>query len=779
VRIPANALQDQNGQPPSGTVQVSVSTVDLASPGQMPGDYTVQDPGGGAKTMESFGAGTIDVTAGNRRFNLRPGVEAEVRIPIDASQLVTGATQPATISILFYDERRGVWVEEGQATLGAGEYVAKVKHFSAINADLVKTNQSCVRVDSPTLPATYSLEVTAPTSAAPKVFTNTITNTPPRVHVVYNLPSNTNIILTPIRPATGTSPAVPIGTFVVNTGGPQNPQSPNLPGFGVAPNYYPACGTKVVLTDPAAPPPAAEFLHGLSFAAINLTDLEGSNPALKTQFNQATQAYYQQVDPRGKRTTLQGFQTTNGLAVGPGPGLATPTTLAAGEIRAIYANGGDLGFGRDMHCKKTVASDGLDDVACYVTNYGNILTPDAGDVNDAVAGTNPVATVAMEHSRVESAPGSSVEFDDPQRVVKFYVYVADGTGTKLAVAADLDSGLNLRERPIPQLCMVCHGGQFPTATNISGVPVFINRNDVKLGSRFLPFDLRFYDFAASPNDKANQQAAFKQLNENIVKASQPGAAIDEVITAMYSSGPIQNENFVITGWNGHPVHQAMYRDVVARACRTCHAANSFPALEFRTAQQAISDPSNAARLGNIEQRVCVQGAMPHAKRTHEIFWTSIGPHMPAILQVFGDTFKTGANGWNGQLCGTFTAGLATPPSLYTTTVYPIWGAKGCNGCHLGSTPAAGLNTADSNKPTSDPTSTFLHMLANATELPSMQRGKPNDVANSYLSHKIKGTQASVGGIGDRMPRFCTGPSCLSAAEIATVDAWINSGAPPP
>src|SRR5947209_11823345 len=130
----------------------------------MPGDYTVADGGGTAKTMQSYGAGSVEITAGGRRFNLRAGAEAEVTIPIDPSQLAAGGAIPPTIPILFYDERRGVWVEESQASRVGNTYVAKVKHFSTINTDLVKTNQACVRVDSPTLPATYDLEVTIPIS---------------------------------------------------------------------------------------------------------------------------------------------------------------------------------------------------------------------------------------------------------------------------------------------------------------------------------------------------------------------------------------------------------------------------------------------------------------------------------------------------------------------------------------------------------------------------------------------------------------------------------------
>ena len=56
--------------------------------------------------------------------------------------------------------------------------------------------------------------------------------------------------------------------------------------------------------------------------------------------------------------------------------INAPTTLSASQQRdwfnsggvedALYYNGGDLGFGRDMHCKKTGSK-----VACYVGNYGS------------------------------------------------------------------------------------------------------------------------------------------------------------------------------------------------------------------------------------------------------------------------------------------------------------------------------------------------------------------------------------------------------------------------
>ncbi len=71
VEIPANALVNMvTGQPPSSNVRIALSAIDLTAPDQMPGDYTALDGNGKVVSMESFGAGSIEVAAGNARFNL-------------------------------------------------------------------------------------------------------------------------------------------------------------------------------------------------------------------------------------------------------------------------------------------------------------------------------------------------------------------------------------------------------------------------------------------------------------------------------------------------------------------------------------------------------------------------------------------------------------------------------------------------------------------------------------------------------------------------------------
>lgn len=785
VEIPANALRDSRGRAPAGPVDVSIATVDLRSPEQMPGDYTVRLPSGDTRVMESYGAVTIDLTSGATRYNLRPGMTAKLTLPVDPAQLAAGGPKPPTIPLLFYDEVKGVWVQDGIATLVGNNYVANLKHFSAINTDQIKTNQSCVRVLSPTLPANYDLEFTIPSSsgsgAAPIVRREPINNAAPSEHVLYNLPSGVNIVLVPIRQSNNT----PIGTFVVNTGGPQAPTTPNRP---VGPPYV-ACSTQVTLTEQVVPEPVAEYLQGLySFEATNLGELVPGVPAddaLAAALNTATGNYYDQIDPRDKRETLAEFKSVNGFD--------TP-----GEFRTSFANAGDLGFGRDMHCKKQIApDDGLFDVACYVTNYGNILTDDQQDADKAHAATDiPVATVAMEFSRIESPPGGMVEFDDPERVVKFYVYNA--AGDALLRSADLDSGVNSRPRPIPQLCMVCHNGVYPSGPT-TGAPTFANRNDTKLGSRFIPFDLHYYVFPLA-RDKTAQQSDMKEQNElvKLTHTQEPTnisatAAIPEMITGMYTPPPPlpeQDEEFVVTGWNSQPIRQGVYRDVVGRTCRTCHVANIFGTnppsslpLVFDQSTQLIDV------LGKAESRICTQHVMPHAIVPHRLFWTSTGPNMPAQFQVFGDTFDTPANGWNGTLCGVFTPGGGTPVAFYTSDIQPIWdgvgtGTTACTACHTGGSSAPG--GLDLSAGASFPAINNV----NSSELGSMKRVNPGNAAQSYIMHKINGTHtglpgcpninicfsSSTGPCGGQMP---CGGGPMNSASRTKLETWINSGAPGP
>lgn len=61
----------------------------------------------------------------------------------------------------------------------------------------------------------------------------------------------------------------------------------------------------------------------------------------------------------------------------------------------------------------------------------------------------------------------------------------------------------------------------------------------------------------------------------------------------------------------------------------------------------------------------------------------------------------------------------------------------------------------------------------AASAPGLDYVVPGDPDNSYLLHKINGTQTSVGGSGARMP---TAGCCLSDEEVGMISTWIYNGA---
>ncbi|MCH9015385.1 MAG: Ig-like domain-containing protein [Gemmatimonadetes bacterium] len=102
----------------------------------------------------------------------------------------------------------------------------------------------------------------------------------------------------------------------------------------------------------------------------------------------------------------------------------------------------------------------------------------------------------------------------------------------------------------------------------------------------------------------------------------------------------------------------------------------------------------------------------------------------------------------------------------TNHVQPIF-TNSCalSGCHAGTNPEEGQDLSSG------------QAFSNVVDVPSNQsalmRVLPFDPDQSYLVHKIEGTQLSVGGSGSLMP--LTG-SPLSANQIAIIRSWITKGA---
>ncbi len=135
--FPANALVTATGSPYTGTAEVQLS-VALPEDGffynAFPGDFEGEAAGGGTVPFISYGIMGVELRGAlSEPLFLADGVTAELtlQVPPGARRLA-----PATIPMWYFDEERGVWVEEGEAILVGDTYVADVEHFTIWNWDL-------------------------------------------------------------------------------------------------------------------------------------------------------------------------------------------------------------------------------------------------------------------------------------------------------------------------------------------------------------------------------------------------------------------------------------------------------------------------------------------------------------------------------------------------------------------------------------------------------------------------------------------------------------------
>ncbi len=411
-------------------------------------------------------------------------------------------------------------------------------------------------------------------------------------------------------------------------------------------------------------------------------------------------------------------------------------------------------------------------------------TPDIDDADAAAAratvgGSAEVATVAMEYAQINGAG---------PRIVKFYVYKKDFPGAGdygRSISANLDGR---GERPVPQLCMICHGGLIPEQTN--GVPAFSTPAQVDLASRFVPFDHRLFTFPGGLAPNAAQEAAIKSLNQNIVDLVPTGAPttdpIRQVVSELYGGGGsvTQQANSPVSGWQpgasaNAPGQTDFYNNVLTTGCRVCHISQPFEQLNFASSEafihldnNLVSSP-NYLMLGTVQARVCGDYLMPHALRTHDIFWgryTDIDPaiaalSLPTLLQNFGDGVANPAQTWDANLCTSFISDTVSSPSnFYEQSIQPIWNGK-CVGCHISSGIAAFMQLTQGNSHTS---------------LVGGGRVIPGDDNGGALILRTTETAPGAG----RMPPNCfRAPEpdngnlpCLIQSDIDRIKVWIRNGA---
>lgn len=626
ISIPAGALVGPRGEPVSGPVRAAVATLNPARQ-PLPGDYTAIRSDGRLASLVSYGAVDVQFTdSAGRELNLRRGASADIRIPVPPSQ--ERSARP-TLPMWSYDAEKGRWIEEGEAVLERTAdglvYAGRTRHFSTINIDFPGwdstnfSNITCLQVKvDPIAWGAWSNKVLRAyvDQNGTSLQVNQVTLGSGTYHAVYTIPWQTglppNTVRLELSGDLGGTTYVLLSQIVLTDSLPQMDLTTPAPNQAFPPAPYDKC-PPVELTPPTTLIPyygvdalnRPAFLAGGPFSPFNPQNPETAN-------------YYQYLDQTSvPKLTLGAWWLANGF---DGTGGANNNSTYA---HAHYTNFNDLGFGRDMHCLVPAANK----LACYVTNYG---LPDQSASN---------ANLAAAHAGGQGGT-VTMEYDGANSIypVRFYVFGGGAASSPRVNQVDLDG---LGPKPVPYLCIVCHGGQF-----VSQNPVY----DVK-DARFREFDLPSlrYPNGDTFNDNFTHNlppvaiGEFAKLNKMVHDAqpllagSQP-TPIAALIAAWYptlgSGAPQQPTPPPL--WNNSITNQSRYHGVYAKACRTCHIARDdsfWPPYKFLV----FDDPGNLSN-GLVRSRVCgsligtgpaKHRYMPNAWVTYRNFWADT-----ALVQQF-------------------------------------------------------------------------------------------------------------------------------------------------
>ena len=232
LKLPADALVDDRGNPPAGSVRAAIVTLDVAN-GEGPGDWAARTDDGQEAFLVSYGAVFIQFTdaTGKTRYQLRSGKAGELTLPV-IPNMKTFAPNTPQARFWYYDTKDGYWKKTGDAAFSAaaGAYVGKLTHLSTINTDIAKTNAACLKVTlDPSIAPGLKLRIRyhsggTPFGQTPTFVMNDVDN------AVYRLPANTNVqleLLDALDQVFGNLIVEdPIGTPLVNTVVNTGPQIP-------------------------------------------------------------------------------------------------------------------------------------------------------------------------------------------------------------------------------------------------------------------------------------------------------------------------------------------------------------------------------------------------------------------------------------------------------------------------------------------------------------------------------------------------------------------------
>lgn len=141
VDLPANGYVDSRGNVYTGNVNVAAKYLDPDAESfydSFSGDMSAVRSDGSVTELISYGVLRVQLTGDQgQELNLRQGTNATLTYPAaDASQ--------AAIPLWYFDERLGMWKEEGSASRVGSTYVGTVTHFTDWNLDLPNARRAFI-----------------------------------------------------------------------------------------------------------------------------------------------------------------------------------------------------------------------------------------------------------------------------------------------------------------------------------------------------------------------------------------------------------------------------------------------------------------------------------------------------------------------------------------------------------------------------------------------------------------------------------------------------------
>jgi hypothetical protein len=307
--------------------------------------------------------------------------------------------------------------------------------------------------------------------------------------------------------------------------------------------------------------------------------------------------------PAPKKTaplTLDAWKRAfNVLPRNPGESLAD-YRIRSGAV--VYYNKNELGLGRELGCGvfddgKDAQGNQLTGIGCYVSNYGTAFRDTNNSLRLAAEGLHYKNTVCITY-RPSAAPGYEVQF---------YTYNGDNERREWA---QLDT---LGPRPVPQVCMNCHGGTYDNDKHLAKF------------ARFLPMDPNVVVFPETPGiTRADQEERIRFINE-LSTRSPLTPAQREMLENLYGGkigvvGTVSAKKWFPLAWNDTDAHRDLFDQVVKPNCETCHLAmQTAPSGNTLAIYDLFKSPSALMDAG-LPGVVCGSFAMPNSQATRLNFW---------------------------------------------------------------------------------------------------------------------------------------------------------------